>query len=652
MQHQDPMPLVLVVVHNKGDCQIIEDALRARHLDTMAADSGREALAALQRYPVAAVVVDSQLPVMGGVELAKSIRKHDRGNRVQILLITEVQWPAAQRAAVIQQWGLLDLMLKPFALEDLVEKIATQLHGELSGKGAPSLDGASYGEIQHVERVTSALASDKTSHRGNLQSEPFPELLHRLYRQRVDGALFLLKDNVKKIVYFKNGSPAYVKSNLLSECLGKVLVREGMISEAECQESLERMKAVRRQQGTVLIEMGVISPQNLVVGLELQLRHKLLDVFSWTRGDALLKLDVSPLSETVSLGMSTAGIIADGVERSWSAERLTDALQPQQDQYWALTENPELRFQELPLDSQEQAFVDEIDGTKTLRQILDAAALPPGRALWVAYVLWSTAIVESSPAPRLRGERQAIRSSMQEVELSARRALASELLSLKNCDAYGALGISPSASDAEIEKAYATRARRYHGDLHRHLPKECRDMAREAFELLHQAYRQVGTMPKRQRYNRRLSTLEMEAVSRAGGRSLRAEEFKSRAESLIEARDWDSAARELEQATELCSEAGDLWALRGWVTYRVAPKNNGTVRQALYFLRQAVALDPHFGKSYLYLGWIYRETGRVILAEKQFEKAVQCDPSCAEALVELTVERKNRAKSNLWVKKP
>jgi len=70
-----------------------------------------------------------------------------------------------------------------------------------------------------------------------------------------------------------------------------VLVREGMIAEAQCKESLHRMKESRRQQGTVLIEMGVISPHNLVVGLELQLRAKLMDIFSWTRGEFLFKRD-------------------------------------------------------------------------------------------------------------------------------------------------------------------------------------------------------------------------------------------------------------------------------------------------------------------------------------------------------------------------
>ena len=71
------------------------------------------------------------------------------------------------------------------------------------------------------------------------------------------------REPTKKIVYLKEGYPIFVKSNLLSECLGRVLVREKMISDEECERSLVQMKDKSgRQQGTVLIEMGAISPHN------------------------------------------------------------------------------------------------------------------------------------------------------------------------------------------------------------------------------------------------------------------------------------------------------------------------------------------------------------------------------------------------------
>ncbi len=82
------------------------------------------------------------------------------------------------------------------------------------------------------------------------------------------------------------------------------------------------MKAEGRQQGTVLIEMGCISPHNLRYALELQLRLKLLDVFGWTRGEYQFNPRASPPPETVRLEMSPAAIIYEGLRRTFDQKRL------------------------------------------------------------------------------------------------------------------------------------------------------------------------------------------------------------------------------------------------------------------------------------------------------------------------------------------
>src|SRR6185503_1590158 len=120
---------------------------------------------------------------------------------------------------------------------------------------------------------------------GDLRITPFPVLLHRLFKDRASGALLLVRDPVKKIVYFRNGFPVYVKSNLLSECLGKVLVRERLISDIQCRESLRLLQETKRQQGSLLIQMGALSQQNLIYRLQLQLRTKPYDIFSCPGGE-------------------------------------------------------------------------------------------------------------------------------------------------------------------------------------------------------------------------------------------------------------------------------------------------------------------------------------------------------------------------------
>ena len=96
----------------------------------------------------------------------------------------------------------------------------------------------------HAPGRTAPARRDSAPDRGTFAIRAFPELLADLHRRRATGGLLLRRDKVKKIVFVRGGAPESVKSNRLSECLGRVMVRERMISEADCEESLKRMKAV------------------------------------------------------------------------------------------------------------------------------------------------------------------------------------------------------------------------------------------------------------------------------------------------------------------------------------------------------------------------------------------------------------------------
>jgi len=521
--------------------------------------------------------------------------------------------------------------------------------GDTTDIGPPPLDPrqladpASHSEKRHVERATRAARAGPVELRGNLTRTPFPQLMHSLYQRRATGALFLLADRIKKIVYFKEGHPSYIKSNRLSECLGKVLVREGMITEGQCRESLRRMAETTRQQGTVLIEMGVISPHDLVVGLELQLRIKLMDIFSWTRGEYLFRRESRVPADVITLDVSNASLVAEGVKSAWSEERLDAALGPLMERYLATNQNPEMRFQEIALDPEEQDLLDQIDGTRTLRQVLAETALPARRAKVVAYVLLVTDVVEARDAPQ-QPEREAPAQvvSPHEEEESLRQRLGAELLSYRQRDAFGVLGLSAGCSDRDVREAHARAARDFHPDRYRHLSAETRRMAQELFRLVNTAAERIATAELREQYRREGMQRPAEGEGSAGEVALEAEEARRRAARLMKREAWSEARQLLAVAVSLCPDAGDLRASLAWATYRSDTESAAMVRTAIRELRQAIELDPRHHEAYLFLGRIYAGMGKTILAEKQFEKALQCNPDCQEALDELKIQKERR----------
>src|SRR5215813_8363091 len=293
---------------------MLADALARQGFRVTVEHDGQAALRAFDREPFDAVLLDVLLPVLNGYEVARRIKSSPRGESTPVLMLSGIYKTRIHQQEAVERHGAAGFVEKPFKLGQLFGKLEAVLGPRYpQPPPRPAPDAA--------ESVDS-----EPSERGDFQGRPFPELLAALHKRRATGALLLRRDKVKKIVFFRRGLPESVKSNRLSECLGRVMVRERMISEADCEESLRRMKAEGRQQGTVLIEMGCISPHNLRYALDLQLRLKLLDVFGWTRGEYQFNPHATPPPETVRLEMSPAAIIYEGLRRTFDQKRLDAVL--------------------------------------------------------------------------------------------------------------------------------------------------------------------------------------------------------------------------------------------------------------------------------------------------------------------------------------
>ena len=349
----------------------LAEALCARGLDVWEAASGREALTLVEENPVAVMVIESGLPLISGFDLARQVRRHGFGANTALIIITDVSWPAQRKAAAVQQMDLLALLSRPVDPAQVAEVV-------LSAVDLPSVADQHPAEVQL---------------RGTLGATPFARLLGELLGKGATGAL-LLHGPSKKIVYLREGNAVYVKSNQQSECLGEVLVSEGVISRSQCQESLQRMEQQRRQQGAILLDMGAITRRALVVGLEQQLKTKLLEIFSWPRGDFFFRGAPTIPTEEIRLDWTTAELIAHGVRRAYSEQRLADALEPFLNHSLVLTLHPRLRFQELTMDAEEQSLLDSVDGTRTLGQLLSDTPIPRHKALAAAYIFIACGLVE------------------------------------------------------------------------------------------------------------------------------------------------------------------------------------------------------------------------------------------------------------------
>lgn len=617
----------LVVEDDKAIQQLLRDALEAEGFQVTAEKDGEWALKQLERRLPDVLITDVLLPSVSGFDLITALRDMPGGREVPVVVISGIYRGKRHKKMAEDELGVAHYLEKPFEVGALLSLLkgtlgeaypgvrAAQRRRETppkaSQKDDPFAAVESRRERDDVEQAARALEGTARTARGNLKHKRFPEVLSQLYRWKATGALLLRRDRVKKIVYLKDGYPIFVKSNLLSECLGRVLVREKMISEDECERSIAQMKTQGgRQQGTVLIEMGVISPHNLVYGLQLQLGEKLFDIFSWPDGDYQFspKIDIPP--QAVHLDMSLATIIYEGVRRRFSPKMIGDLLAPFMDSYLAVHEDPLHRFQEIALEADERAMVGLIDGRRTTAEVIERAKLPSDVASQLIYALFAAEMVrpvskrakrrdsllptaaelraearaeskDDGPPPmrRRRAEASAVDkkradepvlapSTLDELGVEElRKRLAARIKSLRRGTFFEALGVSKRASSDEVRRAFFALVRDVHPDNFRAHPADVRDLAAQIHNELVRAYEALSDPERRVAYEKKLEAGTRTGVSDEVGRILAAEGRFTRGEAALAKGAFDEAITAFTEAAALYDEEGEFLSYLGFAIF-------------------------------------------------------------------------------------
>ena len=127
----------------------------------LGASNGQEALALLEKHPVAIMVTDIQMPVMNGIELIKEIKK--RAYRMKIIVISGYAEFEYARESI--NLAVSEYLLKPFATKRLLA-VALRLQKEIQNERAEEY------ELQTLRRQV-------VNNRSALKEKFLTDLLHR-----------------------------------------------------------------------------------------------------------------------------------------------------------------------------------------------------------------------------------------------------------------------------------------------------------------------------------------------------------------------------------------------------------------------------------------------------------------------------------------
>lgn len=126
--------------------------------------------------------------------------------------------------------------------------------------------------------------SETPAQQGDLSMTSPIRMLFQLISSRADGLLVVSVGGIRKEIYFRTGIPIYVSSNMASELFGAYLVGEGAVSSGELDMALAMMPHFGGKLGDTLVGLGLMKPLDVFRLLTRQIRHKLVDVCTWSKG--------------------------------------------------------------------------------------------------------------------------------------------------------------------------------------------------------------------------------------------------------------------------------------------------------------------------------------------------------------------------------
>ncbi|MHB1398891.1 MAG: DUF4388 domain-containing protein [Trichloromonadaceae bacterium] len=576
--------------------------------------SAEPALDALLCTPVDLIITSAKLPGFSGLEFCQALRQFGATATLPVLMLVH-----GQPEAEIDPAGLDHRLEKPFTLGMLLQTVASCL-----GSATP-------------------IATAPLEVQGKLTATPLPQLLHACYSLRVTGLLHLQHGTVHKVLYLREGYPIFARSNLVRECLGQQLVQQGRISQKECEESLCHSKASGRLQGTVLIDMGLLSPQQMHQALQAQAREKILEVFTWPQGHWRFLPAKDFRKEITAIDLSPASLILQGLRRGLPAGCLESVLQQHRGRYLVPAASPLYRFQEIDLSAEDEQLWRACDGTRTLEELL---ALRPFErrsreqllaALLLAEMLESQDVPEQTAADT--GDTRFQKAQMRQ----RRESFLAEFEQLMPLDHFALLEVDEQASAATIRKAYFTLVKRLHPDHYHRSGFSPELMAKvvDLFQRVSEAYAVLTDPARRQDYLARQQG-ETVADSKDIAEILRAEESFQKGVVLLRRQQYPEAFAILGWAYELQPEEPEYLTAYAWAMFKAHPDQPQRCFEARQLLLHSADLNPRLDLTHLYLGYLLKSDGQDKPAERAFEMALQCNPNNIEALRELRLSNLRR----------
>jgi eukaryotic-like serine/threonine-protein kinase len=249
-------------------------------------------------------------------------------------------------------------------------------------------------QIAAARDVTPALAAieGEPDDSGDLSVTPALRVLCRLAVGRATGLLALTAGAVRKQIYFVDGRPEYVSSNVASELFGEYLVSQKVLSDGELAMALAMMPHYGGKLGDTLVGLGLLKPLDVFRLLTRQVREKLVDVCTWSQGGFAWYDGRKNAREAFPLDLNCYEVLGAGA-MAIGLPAILIWVESVADRKYRAVRHAEITPESFELGLQVRQVYNSCDGSRTIREWINAQPAEETRVMAIR-VLYLLAMVE------------------------------------------------------------------------------------------------------------------------------------------------------------------------------------------------------------------------------------------------------------------
>jgi two-component system, OmpR family, response regulator len=235
-------------------------------------------------------------------------------------------------------------------------------------------------------------------YRGTFADTPLPEVLAKVYRYRIPGEILAQREDRQCRIRVEGGAVTFAWSSHIEDSLGHFMLRRGLLTSEIYDRSVETMLRQGRRHGQVLVDLGVLGPEQLRLVVADQIRAILWGMFEWEAGEFVFLVPPPPFTETIRIEMPIPNAIVDGVRGTASAQHWVRRLGPS----WTVLErDPEEPTPE-SMGPIERAYLDRVDGKTPLIDLCKVGPGTPHDNARLLYVFSCLGLLRKKPEPGAR----------------------------------------------------------------------------------------------------------------------------------------------------------------------------------------------------------------------------------------------------------